>query len=81
MKKLLWLVAVAVLMASCTPKATPQDFPYEKIISNQGLATPDLWRYVDEEYGVVIYIAGSGRMTSQPVPGLFKGWTKPKKGR
>jgi hypothetical protein len=71
------LFVVAILLVGCAPSTStegtrPVDkgvYPQSEMVTNERY-TPvrDIWRYVDKEYGVVIYSNSSGAMVIYPIP-------------
>lgn len=59
---------LCLFVVSCGVKETEQSkgAQWECVINS--VVPTGLYRYVDEKYGIIIYMGDMGRMTSQPIP-------------
>lgn len=66
MKRTILILSVLMLLSGCARKPI-NTAEGESSAQAETLLRGMLWRYVDHEYGVVVYIGVEGRMTSQPL--------------
>lgn len=72
MKKIALILIAVIALAGCTAVKGESKGEWEVIVTGT-LGYSALYRYVDKEYGVVIYVGDNHRMTSQKIDKNFDG--------
>ena len=66
MKRLILLAVCVLALAACPTKDKEIRTEWETLLPGS-LTDSGLYRYVDKEYGIIVYCGDNSRMTSQPI--------------